>query len=188
MGTCLKHSVKYPLLGTCPRCSAEELAERQKDHFTRMEGAAAQVLREQLNSRMRHHEIIQLLEEESFKKRNPGEFECPECLFITLKRGATRCPICHSMITQDYWVAAYEAERQENERRAIEEQRQREKSELMAKVSAQRAEEYGRLIEQDRINENIERRRRQVRQWWHVLVALLVYAAYVWLSLVFSRS
>lgn len=37
-------------------------------------------------------------------KNNPGDYDCPSCLFRTLKKGASRCPKCHADPGRQYWV------------------------------------------------------------------------------------
>lgn len=52
---------------------------------------------------------------------NPGEYGCPECRFITLRRGASRCPKCHASVPSGYWTPIFERE----EREAAEEKQRR---------------------------------------------------------------
>lgn len=84
----------------CPRCEAEK----------------------------RHEELVELTElaissqhvaaeEAIYKQANPGEYKCPSCLYITLKRGASRCPRCHATIGTEHWISIYEHENREQEER-----------------------------------------------------------------------
>src|SRR6266498_149447 len=41
---------------------------------------------------------------ETYKRNNPGDYTCPNCLYITLKSGASRCPKCQGTVGADYWV------------------------------------------------------------------------------------
>ncbi|MBE0618638.1 MAG: hypothetical protein IH608_12055 [Proteobacteria bacterium] len=36
-------------------------------------------------------------------RANPGDFECPHCRYVTLKREASRCPMCHGEVSRGYW-------------------------------------------------------------------------------------
>ena len=64
-------------------------------------------------------------------RANPGDYDCPHCLYTTLKRGASRCPICHGSVDVEYWervrtaeaarAAAQEKKRKEEEARRLEE-------------------------------------------------------------------
>src|ERR1700741_4132999 len=40
---------------------------------------------------------------ETYKRNNPGDYTCPNCLYITLKSGASRCPKCQGTVDADYW-------------------------------------------------------------------------------------
>ena len=141
---CWKHDLWYPSLGECPRCLAEESAERQREHFERQEEARHDAAerheetlrrdeeREQDRKREReqeqeetrdreeerqrdnerqHHELIALREREVFERNNPGDYQCPECLLISLKRGARRCPMCRAAVGPGHWPQIYENER-----------------------------------------------------------------------------
>jgi hypothetical protein len=46
----------------------------------------------------------------TYKSANPGDHKCPHCLYFSLKAGASRCPLCHGQVGNDYWIE--EAERQ----------------------------------------------------------------------------
>lgn len=137
---CWKHDTWYPSLGECPRCLAEESAERQREHFERVEEAAhdAEEREEererererreeealerdrerQEEQQQRHEELVELRREKIYKHSNPGDYQCPKCLFISLKRGASRCPRCQGDVAPDHWKPIYEAERIEAEERA----------------------------------------------------------------------
>src|ERR1019366_9490961 len=123
-----------PPLGECSRCLAEESAERQREHFEREEDARereaereAERDRENVEARereeardredereqereRRHEELVKLREREIYERNNPGDYKCPECLLVSLKRGASRCPMCHAVVGRDYWPPIYEAD------------------------------------------------------------------------------
>jgi Zn finger protein HypA/HybF involved in hydrogenase expression len=63
------------------------------------------------------------LEQQAWEAKNPGSHECPHCRYISLKKAATRCPLCHGVIDDKHWqeVAAREHERE----RAAKEARRR---------------------------------------------------------------
>jgi ribosomal protein L37AE/L43A len=156
MPTCWKHDIKYPFPSECPRCQAEEVAKRQREHFDRMEEAAAQVQKGQGDVERRHEELVQLRDKGIYKQGNPGEYKCPECLFITLKRGASRCPMCAAAVDNGYWLPIYEAERLADERREAEMRRQ--------------AEEW----ERARPEREREARKRQTDAWRLFVIILAV--------------
>ena len=92
---CASHSIFYSG-NSCPRCDAER----------------------------RHEDLLSTLEEsaESFAIR--GEYECPHCKYLSVKSGASRCPLCHGTIDAMYWsaVRAREAEALARKRALREEQ------------------------------------------------------------------
>ena len=45
------------------------------------------------------------------KIANPGEYDCPTCGYKTLKRLASRCPICRADTPSGYWTRIIERER-----------------------------------------------------------------------------
>jgi len=49
---------------------------------------------------------------------NPGDYDCPECFFRTLKYRARRCPTCQASIGTEYWNQVDERKRIEAERAA----------------------------------------------------------------------
>ncbi len=75
-------------LGECPRCLAEESAEPQREHFERQEQEEARECEEEreLEQQRRHEELVQLHEREIYERNNPGDYKCPECLLVSLKR------------------------------------------------------------------------------------------------------
>jgi hypothetical protein len=78
----------------CPDCKREE----QEQHDARAE--QARMLEEQSESL---RDIAISTEEAAFRAHNPGDFQCPSCMMISLKRGARRCPLCRSDITPSDW-------------------------------------------------------------------------------------
>lgn len=44
-------------------------------------------------------------------KNNPGDYICPSCLYQTLKKGASRCPKCHTDPGRQYWIDVETEER-----------------------------------------------------------------------------
>src|SRR3954451_14837991 len=63
-------------------------------------------------------EVRQSLSELAHKRANPGDYECPHCLYISLKNRASRCPKCHGHIDREYWDGVREKERVSAERNA----------------------------------------------------------------------
>lgn len=75
----------------CRRCqvaeeSAQELLRSSEEAAAESSAAAAAAMRES-----------------DFRRANPGEYECPHCLYRTLRSGATRCPMCHGQVDAEYW-------------------------------------------------------------------------------------
>jgi hypothetical protein len=164
---CWKHDIWYPPLGECPRCLAEESAELQREHFERQEEArhiAEERYQEardreereyeearereeegQRDQERRHEELVRLRELEIYKRNNPGDYQCPECLLISLVRGAMRCPLCHAVVGQGYWPPIYEkeelqAEEKARREKAAEEEWKRTEPERRAKAAAAAAD------------------------------------------------
>lgn len=76
-------------------------------------------------------------EKSHYNSQNPGEFECPNCLYITLKRNASRCPKCQGTVYQNYWEGIYQHEALEAEKRRLaDEERERTRP---AREAAERA-------------------------------------------------
>jgi len=49
-------------------------------------------------------------------RTNLGDHECPHCLQVSLKRGASRCPLCQGEIADAYWSAIRAREQAEDKR------------------------------------------------------------------------
>ena len=61
------------------------------------------------------------MRESDYRRANPGDDACPHCNYISLKRAASRCPLCHGEIGGDYWNAIQFEEKADAERkRAVE--------------------------------------------------------------------
>jgi hypothetical protein len=45
-----------------------------------------------------------------YRATNPGEYECPHCRYVSLRREAPRCPLCHGSVHADYWSRVRAAE------------------------------------------------------------------------------
>ena len=118
MPHCYTHDIDYPALHECPECRADEAAESRRRVIEQQEEAREDRLREEERQRDRYQETVRLREREIYKRHNPGDYTCPECLYITLKRSASRCPACHAAITQDYWTRMFEVERLQAEEKA----------------------------------------------------------------------
>lgn len=48
---------------------------------------------------------------------NPGDYDCPECRYRTLKNRASRCPKCQANIGTEYWNRVDEINKEEVERK-----------------------------------------------------------------------
>lgn len=108
---CYSHNIDYAYQTECPECRAEEASRNRREML--------ELQKEDSDGDWkRHEELVQLREREIAKRWNPGDYTCPECLYITLKRGASRCPACQAAIGQDYWPPVYEREILQAEERA----------------------------------------------------------------------
>lgn len=112
----------------CSNCSNQIHNEKTQDDFRRQEQKLFRQRQEEIEynqsveeqrQKERYWESIRQQKEAQNKFENPGEYECPNCLFITLKRNASRCPKCQGTISQNYWAAIYKKEAQEKEKRRL---------------------------------------------------------------------
>ncbi len=99
---CATHDIEY--VDVCPRCDARQ---RHEELLHSAEEAAAESSAAAAAS----------MHESDFRRANPGEYECPHCLYQTLRSGATRCPICHGQVDAAYWQKVRVREQAEAARR-----------------------------------------------------------------------
>ncbi len=61
---------------------------------------------------------LEAIRASDYRRANPGEYECPHCRYISLRRMASRCPLCQGTVDDSYWkrVEARERTRDEEER------------------------------------------------------------------------
>lgn len=104
MGYCGQHDIHYKW-GDCPRCSAEERHRELLD-----------VTRESAE------EAVRAAEDASYRQRNPGEFECPHCKYVSLRSDASRCPLCREHIDRDYWYRAHAQAKEAADRRRVQQE------------------------------------------------------------------
>lgn len=78
---CNEHGIDYRQ-DDCPRCVA------QREHQEILDALEAQT-EAQTEAQSKHF--------------NPGDYQCPHCLYTTLIRNASRCPICHGAIDVGHW-------------------------------------------------------------------------------------
>lgn len=90
---CGRHSIHY-MGRSCPRCDAEE---RHKELLSATEESVA--------------DTVDAMREADYRRANPGDYACPHCKYISLKRGASRCPLCQGEVESDYWSAIQAAEK-----------------------------------------------------------------------------
>ena len=50
--------------------------------------------------------------EAAHRNNNPGEYECSACKMTSLKRSATRCPVCRTDVPPDFWKKIFAQEQQ----------------------------------------------------------------------------
>ena len=106
----------------------------------------------------RHEEAMDALRESDERRANPGDYECPHCRYISLKRYATRCPLCRESPDSEYWNRVEKREERERERaKAAAEERVR-----LAKIAAEKhaaeAEQRQRQEQEAAAKEAAERR------------------------------
>ena len=107
-------------------------------------------------------EAADAAEEAAYRTNNPGDYQCPGCRMVSLKRLARRCPLCQWDIPNDSWERISEEERIEKERR--------QEKERIEKERRQRAEEERRkwlaspeyAAQQERARREAEAQRKQV--------------------------
>jgi hypothetical protein len=83
-----------------------------------------------------------------YTRDNPGEYKCPNCLYITLRSGAMRCPKCQGSVDAGYWNRVEANAKAAEERLRIKEaeakaewQRSAPAREAAAREAAERAEQ-----------------------------------------------
>jgi hypothetical protein len=100
----------------CRRCG------RETDHFHC--DLCSSIVKEQAERREREDEdredLVEQLREIADARFNPGDYDCTECGYRTLKYLARCCPTCRSEVPDWYWNSV--AEKQEAERKAKEEE------------------------------------------------------------------
>jgi hypothetical protein len=122
---CSTHDIDHKSYD-CPRCQAE------RRHEELLEQARESHEEEVRYAQERHEEAIEAARESDHRRANPGDYECPHCKYISLKRNATRCPLCHGSPDANYWsevAAREEAARERAKAAAIEQAR-------LAKIAA----------------------------------------------------
>src|SRR4051812_10162690 len=78
----------------CPDCQREERDQRD----------AREEQSERLREQSEHLE--QIAEANAYaahRLQNPGDFQCPHCMMISLKRGASCCPLCRRDVSKSDW-------------------------------------------------------------------------------------
>jgi len=98
---------------TCTLCLSIE-RERRED-IEREQEARAERLEQSREYLEQSRENAELVAE---ARINPGDYDCPECFFRTLKYRARRCPTCQASIGTEYWNQVDERKRIEAERAA----------------------------------------------------------------------
>lgn len=92
MKHCGWHDINYSGR-ECPRCVADE---RHLDVLDQAQERAEVTAR--------------AIEESDYRRANPGDYKCPSCFYVTLKRGALRCPMCRGDVPGDHWAKVFAAE------------------------------------------------------------------------------
>jgi hypothetical protein len=55
-------------------------------------------------------EVKEILSDIAWRTSNPGDYECPHCRYVSLKRDASRCPMCHANPGAEFWQLLRERE------------------------------------------------------------------------------
>lgn len=157
---CYEHGIEYN--SVCPACRDEKAEEDRQEII---DGLSEQT-----------KETKKSLEDMAYKQANPGDYQCPECLYITLKKSASRCPTCRSSISTAHWERVLEQERVEKERAA------KILAEFQAEQRAAReaAQEVAKKVEQRAAREKLEAEERQNDEF---KVALMLLAILVLVSI-----
>jgi hypothetical protein len=123
----------------CPKCQVAE------DHAREAEYDAEQRAREAADdAAMRAEELTEDLEDLAYRQSNPGQFKCPSCKYITLKRNASACPKCQRDVPTQYWtevnqlIAKRAAEKRAQEAKQAEEAGAQRKRERLASAERER--------------------------------------------------
>lgn len=131
----------------CAECkSIERERDEDREREEEREEQAAQTLSEMLSESTRSREqsregLATAAVYIANAKNNPGDYNCPSCLFRTLKRGASRCPKCHADPSRQYWVDVETKERDARLRaKEAAERAAKEAAEKAAQEAAERAE------------------------------------------------
>lgn len=50
-------------------------------------------------------ELSEQAERAAYKSNNPGDYDCPACRMKSLKKLASRCPLCQADVPNSYWTS-----------------------------------------------------------------------------------
>lgn len=135
-----------------------ELNRRQFE-ISQQQELENQIRREQFEVELERGRLNALVQIEE-RKRNPGEYECIACRFVTLKYRSTKCTSCQASIPSEYWEEV-------DERRA-------------KRVEVERAEERLRIESKRKDDENRKALRLQVQQIKRENIAFHVFKGAGW--------
>ncbi len=127
---CSEHGIDYN--SVCPACVRDQAEEDRQSILSS--------LSEQTE------EVSERLDTLLYRQSNPGDYKCPECYFITLKKGAKRCPMCRSSISEEYWKQVAEKEEEARKRKAEMEEKRRQAAEEQKRKVKEEEEEIVRGI------------------------------------------
>ena len=99
MNYCGWHDINYSG-DKCSRCVAEE---RHQDILAQARESA--------------EDTTSAIQESDYRRANPGNYECPLCLYVSLRMGASRCPSCHGDVPSGHWAGVFAAEKAMAERK-----------------------------------------------------------------------
>ena len=163
MTRCYVHGIEYGGY-QCPRCLDDDRhadAERRADE--REEDARRRADERAEEARRAVEDSAQAAMDAAYRIANPGDYECPSCGFVTLKKDRPRCPKCHGEVTTLYWEAVHDRERVEEERRAAERQRYAAEQEAARARAQAEADRLAPIRERERAER--ARRAKTARRW-----------------------
>src|ERR1035437_341529 len=116
---CTEHGIDHREFD-CPRCVAQRRHDEVIDALNAQAEAQAEAAEAYAEAAEARAEALGEAERNRF---SPGEYGCPHCLYTTLRRHSSRCPVCQGTIDGGYWKTIIQAEEEASKRRKEEEER-----------------------------------------------------------------
>ena len=145
MNTCDRcgRPTKYSTCTLCESIEREHQEDVERDEQARAERLALSL--EHLNQSKRNaEELLEQSRENAERiadaRINPGDYDCPACLYRTLRYRASRCPTCQANVGTEYWDRV-DARKKEEAERAAKAAQDKWESEAPARAAAKVAKE-----------------------------------------------